>query len=106
MRPVQPVSNHADHCARPWRAIEGMALHGLPRKGAAMILIALSQCHSLRRAAAAQTLGICESPVVSLSCPELLAHAFDTLLAHLQAAMAAGQTCGLSHSCAATGLAC
>ena len=64
MRPIQSVGNHTHHCARPWRAIEGMAFHRLPRQGAAMILIAVSQCNSLHRAATARVLGILRAVLV------------------------------------------
>ena len=47
MRPVQTIGDHAYDCARSWSAIQGMALHRLPRRGAAMISITLSQCNAL-----------------------------------------------------------
>ena len=60
MHPVQSIGDHADHCARPWGAIEGMALHGLPWRGAAVILVALSQRHPLRRADCCVRLQTCD----------------------------------------------
>ena len=50
MRPIQSVGNPADHGASPWRSVKGMPLHRLPRRDAAMILVAFSQGNSLHRA--------------------------------------------------------